>query len=82
MTIDTSVLTNNSTLEWALGNDKGLAGYEVVWRPTTEPFWTDVIPVGLVNKVTVELSKDNVVFGVRAVGSNKYRSPAAFPFPK
>ncbi|KAI0367700.1 Zn-dependent exopeptidase [Pilatotrama ljubarskyi] len=81
VTIDTSVLTNNSTLLWALGSDEGLAGYEVLWRPTIEPFWTNVIPVGLVNKVTVDQSKDNVVFGVRAVGKNGYRSPAAFPFP-
>ncbi|KAI0716383.1 Zn-dependent exopeptidase [Earliella scabrosa] len=81
VTIDASVLTNNSTLSWALGNDKGLAGYEVLWRPTDAPFWTHVIPVGLVSKVTVDLSKDNVAFGVRAVGKNGYRSPATFPFP-
>ncbi|KAL1946313.1 hypothetical protein VTO73DRAFT_15440 [Trametes versicolor] len=81
VTIDTSVLTNNSTLLWTLGADEGLAGYEVLWRPTIAPFWTNVIPVGLVNRVTVLQSKDNVVFGVRAVGTNGYRSPAAFPFP-
>ncbi|KAI0676584.1 Zn-dependent exopeptidase [Trametes maxima] len=81
VTIDTAVLTNNSTLGWVLGNDEGLAGYEVLWRPTIAPFWTNVIPVGLVDRVTIDLSKDNVVFGVRAVGKNGYRSPAAFPFP-
>ncbi|RPD75399.1 Zn-dependent exopeptidase [Lentinus tigrinus ALCF2SS1-7] len=81
VTIDTAVLTNNSTLSWELGSDVGLAGYEVLWRPTIEPFWTNVIPVGLVSKVTVDESKDNVVFGVRAVGKNGYRSPAALPFP-
>ncbi|KAI0822914.1 Zn-dependent exopeptidase [Trametes gibbosa] len=81
VTLDTSVLTNNSTLLWALGSDAGLAGYEVLWRPTIAPFWTNVIPVGLVDRVTVDQSKDNVVFGVRAVGANGYRSPAAFPFP-
>ncbi|RDX47209.1 Zn-dependent exopeptidase [Lentinus brumalis] len=79
--IDTSVLTNNSTLLWEHGSDEGLAGYEVVWRPTIAPFWTNVIPVGLVNKVTVDVSKDNAVLGVRAVGRNGYRSPAALPFP-
>lgn len=81
VTIDASALTNNSTLSWALGSDAGLAGYEVLWRATIESFWTNAIPVGLVNKVTVELSKDNVVFGVRAVGKDGYRSPAAFPLP-
>ncbi|KAI1784857.1 Zn-dependent exopeptidase [Ganoderma leucocontextum] len=81
VTIDTSVLTNNSTLLWEMGQDEGLAGYEVVWRATDAASWTNVIPVGLVDRVTVLLSKDNVVFGVRAVGTNGYRSPAAFPFP-
>ncbi|TBU39833.1 Zn-dependent exopeptidase [Dichomitus squalens] len=47
VTIDTSVLTNNSTLEWTIGQDEGLAGYEVVWRATDAPQWTNVIPVGL-----------------------------------
>ncbi|KAI0739148.1 Zn-dependent exopeptidase [Daedaleopsis nitida] len=81
VTMDTSVLTNNSTLSWALGSDVGLARYEVLWRPTDVPFWTNVIPVGMVNRVTVDLSKDNAIFGVRAVGRNGYRSPASFPFP-
>lgn len=86
VTLDTSVLTNNSTLAWAMGGGadaegEGLAGYEVLWRATDAPAWTNVIPVGLVDRVTVLLSKDNVVFGVRAVGTNGYRSPAAFPFP-
>ena len=47
--------------------DADLAGYEVVWRPTIEPFWTHAIPVGDVSTATVDLSKDNVVFGVRAI---------------
>lgn len=81
VTVDNSVLTNNSTLRWALGEDTGLAGYEIVWRATDEPFWTHVIAVGLVSSATVELSKDNAIFGVRAVGENGFRSPATFPFP-
>ncbi|KAK0441206.1 peptidase M28 [Desarmillaria tabescens] len=76
--IDTSQLTNNSTLSWTL--DSNAAGYEIVWRPTDLSSWTHVIPVGNVAQATVLLSKDNVDFGVRAVGSNGYRSPAAFPF--
>ncbi|KAJ3487333.1 hypothetical protein NLI96_g3620 [Meripilus lineatus] len=82
VTIDTSVLTNNSTLFWQADTSGEVAGYEVVWRATEEPFWSHVIPVGLVNTVTVSLSKDNVVFGVRAVGKNGYTSPATFPFPR
>ncbi|KAI0057720.1 Zn-dependent exopeptidase [Artomyces pyxidatus] len=81
VTMDTSVLTNNSTLTWALDPSPAVAGYEVVWRATDATFWTDVIPVGLVSKTTVLLSKDNAIFGVRAVGKNGFRSPATFPFP-
>lgn len=43
--------------------------------------WTHVVPVGKVDAATILLSKDNVQFGVRAVGSSGFRSPAAFPFP-
>lgn len=79
VTIDTSVLTNNSTLKWVA--DSHADTYEIVWRATDEPVWTHVIPVGKVSSATVLLSKDNVDFGVRAVGSNGFRSPAAYPFP-
>ncbi|KAI0792547.1 Zn-dependent exopeptidase [Abortiporus biennis] len=81
VTIDTSVLTNNSTFFWPVDATGEVAGYEVLWRETNEPFWTNVVPVGLVSKATVDQSKDNVVFGIRAVGKNGYRSPAALPFP-
>jgi hypothetical protein len=81
VTIDTSVLTNDTKLDWTHGSDASLAGYEVVWRPTIAPFWTHVIPVGDVDTATIDLSKDNVVFGVRAVSHDGHRSPAVFPFP-
>ena len=81
VTLDTSLLTNESQFSWLMGNDTLLAGYEVVWRPTNSPFWTHQIPVGMVDSVAVDLSKDNVNFGVRAIGKNGYKSPAVFPFP-
>ncbi|GJJ13834.1 hypothetical protein Clacol_008091 [Clathrus columnatus] len=84
VTIDISVLTNNSTLTWVAGSDvddDNLAGFEIVWRSTIEPFWTHTIPVGLVNKMTIQLSKDNAIMAVRAVGKNGFKSPAAYPFP-
>ena len=80
--IDTSVLTNNSTLLWDFDSSPAVASYEVVWRATNDAFWTHVIPVGLVSQATVQVAKDNAVLGVRAVGKNGYRSPASFPFPK
>lgn len=84
VTIDTSVLTNNSTFTWTepTSQESSLVSeYEVLWRATDDPLWTHVIPVGMVNKATVLLSKDNAVFGIRAVGTNGLRSPAALPFP-
>ncbi|KAL0948541.1 hypothetical protein HGRIS_011101 [Hohenbuehelia grisea] len=80
VTINTSALTNNSTLSWPL-DSHATGGYEVVYRNTHDPFWTNVVPVGRTNTVNLKLSKDNVDFGVRAVGSNGFRSPATFPFP-
>lgn len=77
--IDTSQLTNNSTLKWTLSTSASIAGYEILWRPTTAFGWQGVVPVGLVTQATVPLSKDNAIFGVRAVGKNGYRSPAAYP---
>ncbi|RDB21819.1 hypothetical protein Hypma_010791 [Hypsizygus marmoreus] len=78
--IDTAALTNNSTLRWT-GDINADGGYEIVWRATEEPSWSHAIPVGQTDTVTVQLSKDNVHFGVRAVGKNGFRSPATFPFP-
>ncbi|KAH6680430.1 peptidase M28 [Halenospora varia] len=80
VTVDTAALTNKSTLFWQ--KVLGAVEYEIVWRPTDEPFWTHVIPVGDVVTATVDISKDNVEFGVRSVAANGYRSPAVFPFPR
>jgi hypothetical protein len=79
--IDTSRLTNQSTLSWQQGTEPDLAGYEVLWRETTAPDWTHVIPVGNVTTVTIDLAKDNVMFGVRALDTDGHRSPVAFPLP-
>ncbi|KAF2122287.1 putative zinc metalloprotease [Lophiotrema nucula] len=81
VTIDTTALDNNCRLSWAVSNDSDLEGYEVVWRSTTASLWTYQVEVGKVGNVTLPLSKDNVIFGVRAVGKNGYKSPATYPFP-
>jgi Zn-dependent M28 family amino/carboxypeptidase len=79
--IDTTQLTNETTLRWQRGTSTDLAGYEVVWRETTAPDWTNVLAVGDVTTVTIDLSKDNVFFGVRAVDRDGHRSPVAAPQP-
>lgn len=78
--VDVTRLTNDTTLSWTV--EDAAAGYEVVWRPTVEPVWTHVLPVGHVGTVTIpHFSKDNVLFGVRSVGADGKHSPAAFPLP-
>jgi Peptidase family M28 len=71
--------TNLTTLSWNANPEPNLAGYLVVTRETTSPDWTDVIDVGNVTSVTLDISKDNVQFGVRAVDQAGNRSPVAFP---
>ncbi|GIE77417.1 aminopeptidase [Actinoplanes philippinensis] len=79
--IDTTQLTNETTLRWQPGTEPDLAGYEVVWRETTASDWQHCLPVGKVSTATIDLSKDNVFFGVRAVDTTGNRSPVAAPKP-
>ena len=71
--------TNTTTLTWDANPEPDLTGYEVVMRETTAPDWTSAIPVGNVTTVTLDISKDNVQFGLRAVDTAGHRSPVAFP---
>jgi hypothetical protein len=71
--------TNFTMLQWIANPEANLTGYEVVMRETTEEDWTSAISVGNVTSVTLDISKDNVQFGIRAVDQNGNRSPVAFP---
>jgi hypothetical protein len=70
---------NTTTLTWKASTEPDLAGYEVVWRETTAADWTNAAGVGNVTAVTLNISKDNVQFGLRAVDRAGRRSPVAFP---
>src|SRR5499427_2190123 len=70
---------NTTTLTWDASTEPDLARYEVVTRETTSPDWTNAIGVGTVTTVTLDIAKDNVQFGVRAVDQDGNRSPVAFP---
>jgi Zn-dependent M28 family amino/carboxypeptidase len=80
-TIVTTVLTNDSTLHWTASTATDLDGYEIVWRETTAADWQFAIPVGTATSATVDLIKDNVFIGVRAVDTAGHHSPVAFPVP-
>jgi hypothetical protein len=70
---------NDTVLTWDANLETDLAGYEVVTRETSAPDWTDSIPVGNVTSVTLDIAKDNLQFGVRAVDKAGRRSPVGFP---
>lgn len=75
----TSGLRNDTTLRWAPNPEPDIAGYEVLYRDTTSPRWEHVIDVGDVTEHTVDLSKDNWFFGVRAYDNDGHRSLVSFP---
>lgn len=78
----TSRLTNDTDLKWDANKETDLAGYEIVWRDTIAPVWTNALFVGNVTSHTVKgMSKDNYFFGVRAVDRDGNRSPVSFPRP-
>jgi hypothetical protein len=81
-TVDTTQLTNDTTLTWDANPEPDLAGYEIVWRESTAPLLEHTVKVGNVTTYTLKnLSKDNVQVGVRAVDRDGFRSPVAFPVP-
>lgn len=78
----TARLTNDTDLKWDANKELDLAGYEVVWRDTSSPVWTNTRWVGNATSYTVKgMSKDNFFFGVRAVDKDRNRSPVSFPKP-
>jgi hypothetical protein len=55
--------------------------YEVVWRDTTDELWTHARSAGADTHLTLDVSKDNVLFGVRAVDAAGHRSLPVAPVP-
>jgi Zn-dependent M28 family amino/carboxypeptidase len=75
----TAELEYKTTLRWEASPEDDVAGYEIVWRETTSPTWNHAKDVGNVTEATIDESKDNYFFGVRAYDRDGYRSPVAFP---
>jgi hypothetical protein len=83
--VETTKLENGTTFTWKApeGAGPGLH-YELLWRETTAPDWQYVqnVPAGKVEEpvsLTVPISKDNVIFGVRAVDAAGHRGLVATP---
>ena len=80
--LQTKDLENHSTLTWEVSPGGLAAGYEVLWRPTTSPEWEHAQNVGVVTRTTSKLSKDNVIFAVRAVDRTGHCSLPVVPLPE
>jgi hypothetical protein len=82
--IETARLENDTTLRWEPNTEPDLAGYRIVWRETTVPFWEHSIdvPPSTTRKTIAGVSKDNVIFGVEAFDTAGHVSQAVFPKPR
>jgi hypothetical protein len=72
--------SNDTLMKWDTSTDPDLAGYEIVWRDTSSPEWTNSVSVGNVTTYTVKgISKDNFFFGLRAVDKEGNKSQVVYP---
>jgi len=78
----TKDLENDSTLTWNASQGGSAAGYEILWRATSSPEWEHAEKVGNVTRATMQLSKDNVIFAVRALDSQGHSSLPIVPLPE
>jgi Peptidase family M28 len=76
----TATVENDSTLKWE--TSPGASSYEIVWRATSSPEWEHAKNIGTVTTATLAVSKDNVIFAVRALDDEGHRSLPAVPSPE
>jgi hypothetical protein len=78
----TTRLTNDTDLQWEANKEPDFDHYEIVWRDTDEPTWSHSKAIGKETTYTAkDTSKDNYLFGVRAVGKSGAKSPVSYPKP-
>jgi hypothetical protein len=78
----TRALDNNSELEWApAAFAPSGTTYEVVWRDTDALLWQHSQSAGAETHLKLNVSKDNVLFGVRSVDAQGHRSLPVAPLP-
>jgi hypothetical protein len=80
--IETKDLVNDSTLVWEAPADGRASGYEVLWRATSAPDWEHMQSVGKETRVTLPVSKDNVIFAVESVDDAGHKSQPVVPVPE
>jgi hypothetical protein len=68
----------DAVLRWKDAPVDDLAGYAIVIRPSTAPFWEQQIYVGKVTEYTMRgLSIDDIIFGVKAIDNEGHESLVA-----
>jgi hypothetical protein len=73
----TGGVTPDAKLAWSADSDADRAGFEILWRETTDPRWQVYDFVATANDYVLKgVSTDNHFFAVRAVGKNGARSIA------
>lgn len=73
----TGAVTPDAKVSWATDEDAGRAGFEILWRETTEARWHVYDFVSAAGEsVLKSVSTDNHYFAVRSVGKNGARSMA------
>ncbi len=76
----TKNLENTSTIAWDAS--ARASSYEVLWRETSSADWDHAQTLGSQNRATLDISKDNVIFAVRAVDAQGHRSLPSVPSPE
>lgn len=81
--LETKDLENGTSIVWKPSPGGLATGYEIVWRNTTMPDWESKkdFPADATT-ATLDVSKDNVIFGIRAIGKNGLKSPVVIPTPE
>ncbi len=73
----TGAVTPDAKISWSAEDDPERAGFEILWRETTEPRWQVYDFVASSGDTVLKgVSTDNHFFAVRAVGKNGARSIA------
>lgn len=75
-------VTQDAKLSWVAGDDDARAGFEILWRETTEARWSVLTFADAPGETILkDVSTDNHFFAVRAVGKNGARSIAVPSVP-
>ena len=76
-------VTPDAKVTWTASDDPERAGFEILWRETTEPRWSVFDFAASPGETVLKgVSTDNHFFAVRSVGKNGARSIAVVALPR